>query len=102
MCLERWDIELRFRDVKTTMGLEKLNVKTPKIAQKALVMAMIGCNLIKSVSQEAANLKDVNIRHLSFKGALDEITSCGSNFRNRIKHRVIDRTPRKQIDDVAP
>ena len=86
--LERWDIELRFRDVKTTMGLEELNVKTPEMAQKALAMAMIGCNLIKSVSQEAAHLKDVNIRHISFKGALDEITSCCSNFRNRIKHRA--------------
>ena len=58
------------------------------MAQKALAMAMIGCNLIKSVSQEAANLKDANIRHISFKGALDEITSYCSNFRNRIKHRA--------------
>ncbi len=86
--LERWDIELRFRDVKTTMGLDELNVKTPEMAEKALIMAMIGCNLIKSVSQEAANLKDLNIRHISFKGALDEITSCCANFRNRLKHRI--------------
>lgn len=31
--LERWDIELRFRDVKTTMGFEELNVKTPEMAR---------------------------------------------------------------------
>lgn len=86
--LERWDIELRFRDVKTTMGLEELNVKTPEMAKKALAMAMIGCNLIKSVSQEAARLVDASNRHISFKGTQDEITSCCANFRNRIKHRL--------------
>lgn len=84
--LERWDIELRFRDVKTTMGFEELNVKTPEMAHKALAMAMIGCNLIKAVSQEAAILSDQSIRKISFKGTLDEITSNSSNFRNHFKH----------------
>lgn len=86
--LERWDVELRFRDIKTTMGFEDLNVKTPQMAQKALAMAMIGCNLIKAVSQEAADLKGANIRHVSFKGALDEITSGSANFRGRTRHRI--------------
>lgn len=86
--LERWDIELRFRDVKTTMGFEELNVKTPEMARKALAMAMIGCNLIKSVSQEAADLAGESIRHISFKGALDEITSNSPNFRNRTSQPI--------------
>jgi len=81
--LERWDIELRFRDVKTTMGFEALNVKTPEMAHKALAMAMIGCNLIKTVSQEAASLAGKSIRNISFKGALDEINSNSPNFRSR-------------------
>ncbi len=58
------------------------------MAQKALAMAMIGCNLIKAVSQEAADLKGANIRHVSFKGALDEITSGSANFRGRTRHRI--------------
>lgn len=86
--LERWDIELRFRDIKTTMGFEELNVKTPAMAQKSLYMAMIGFNLIKSVSQEAADLTNVNIRSISFKGALDEVNSYCVNFRNHRRHRV--------------
>jgi len=84
--LERWDIELRFRDVKTTMKFEALNVKTPEMSHKSLTMAMIGFNLIKSVSQEAASLEDLNIRHISFKGALDEISSHSSNFRAHVKN----------------
>ena len=68
---------------QTIDEFEELNVKTPEMARKALAMAMIGCNLIKSVSQEAADLADESIRHISFKGALDEITSNSPNFRNR-------------------
>lgn len=86
--LERWDIELRFRDIKTTMGFEELNVKTPEMARKSLSMAMIGFNLVKAVSQEAADLNNETIRHISFKGALDEIISYSVNFRNRGEHRV--------------
>ena len=84
--LERWDIELRFRDVKTTMGFEELNVKTPEMAQKSLAMAMIGCNIIKAVSQESARLRGSSIREISFKGTLDEIMSNSPNFRNHSRN----------------
>ena len=84
--LERWDIELRFRDIKTTMGFEALNVKTPQMAHKSITMAMIGCNLIKAISQEAALDEGIGIRNLSFKGVLDEVVSNAANFRDRIQH----------------
>ena len=86
--LERWDIELRFRDVKTTMQFEALNVKTPEMAKKSLTMAMIGFNLIKAVSQEAAIEGDENIRYISFKGALDEIVSFSANLRAHGQHQI--------------
>ena len=81
--LERWDIELRFRDIKTTMGFEALKVKTPEMARKSITMAVIGCNLIKAISQEAALDEGVGIRNISFKGVLDEVTSNAANFRLR-------------------
>jgi hypothetical protein len=86
--LERWDIELRFRDVKTTMQFEELHVRTPEMAKKSLAMAVIGFNLIKAVSQEAAIEKGENIRHISVKGALDEIVSFSSNLRAHAQHRI--------------
>ena len=30
----RWDIELKLRDLKTTLGLEMLGVRTPEMARK--------------------------------------------------------------------
>jgi len=84
--LERWDIELRFRDIKTTMGFEALNVKTPEMAQKSIIMAVIGCNLIKAISQEAALDEGIEIRKISFQGVLDEVVSNAANFRSRVMH----------------
>ena len=77
----RWDIELRLRDVKTTMNMEALNVKTPDMAKKSLAMALLGFNLIKAVSQEASQVEGVELRLVSFKGVLDWVKSTTSLFQ---------------------
>jgi len=76
----RWDIELRIRDVKTTMKMEALNVKTPEMAKKALAMALLGYNLVKAVSQEAGQRQGVDAKTLSFKGVLDWINETTNLF----------------------
>ena len=68
------------------MGFEALNVKTPQMAHKSIIMARIGCNLIKAISQEAALDEGIGIRNVSFKGVLDEVVSNAANFRDRIQH----------------
>jgi len=100
--LERWDIELRFRDIKTTMGFEALNVKTPQMAHKSITMAMIGCNLIKALSQEADWNCEAGIRNVSFQGVLDEIVSNAANFRFRVTHhhkRKVDESHERSKSD---
>jgi len=71
----RWDIELRLRDVKTTMGMEALEVKSPEMAEKAMAMALLSFNLIKGVTQEV----------ISFKGVLDWVNSSQSLFKELAK-----------------
>jgi len=56
---ERWEIELRFRDIKTTLEMEKLAVKTPEMAHKTLWIMMIAYNLVRSQMQEAAHMAKV-------------------------------------------
>jgi len=82
---QRWDIELRLRDVKTTLGMERLRVKTPETAHKTLEMTIIGCNLIKATCQEAAHASGHNIRLFSFKGALDTVVASTYRYRGRQK-----------------
>jgi hypothetical protein len=78
---ERWEIELRFRDIKTTLGMEKLAVKTPEMAHKTLWIMMIAYNLVRSQMQEAAHMAKVTVWKPSFKAILDYITSCHESLR---------------------
>ena len=36
--VHRWEIEVRFRDIKTTLGIELLRTKTPEMIEKELLM----------------------------------------------------------------
>jgi hypothetical protein len=83
---QRWDIELRLRDVKTTLELDHLRVKTPENARKTLKMALIAYNLIKSSCQEAAHSVGKDLRLMSFKGALDTIVANTARYLRRQKH----------------
>lgn len=78
---ERWEIELRLRDIKTTLGMEKLAVKTPGMAHKTLWVMMIGYNLVRSQMQKAADTAKIKVWQPSFKAILDVITSCHEALR---------------------
>ena len=67
----RWNIELRYREIKTTMGAEVLRCKSPAMIEKELCMNAIGYNLIRCVMQEAAQRHHVELGRMSFKGSLD-------------------------------
>lgn len=83
---QRWDIELRLRDVKTTLGMDHMRVKTPATARKTLRMALIAYNLIKASCQEAGHRAGKDLRSMSFKGALDTIVANTSRYLRRQKH----------------
>lgn len=80
---QRWDIELRLRDVKSTLQMEHLRVKTPENARKTLRMALIAYNLVKSSCQQAAQEAGRDLRLMSFKGALDTIVANTARYLRR-------------------
>ena len=69
----RWDIELCFDDIKTTMGMEFIRAKSPEMAQKMIQMYAIAYNLIRITINKAAKLKSKASHRISFKGAIDSI-----------------------------
>ncbi|MBK1884834.1 IS4 family transposase, partial [Luteolibacter pohnpeiensis] len=77
----RWDIELKLRDFKTTLGMERFAVKTPDMAHKTLWMSIIAFNLIRSLMQRAATVDAIPVWHISFKGVLDLVTASHEGFR---------------------
>jgi len=69
----RWSLELCFRDLKTTMGMERLRCKSPAMAQKELLTYLIAHNLVRCVMAEAAALYCVQLELISFKGSVDAL-----------------------------
>jgi len=71
--LQRWSIELFFRDIKTMLKMEHLRCKSPEMVQKELFMHLIGYNLIRAVMVETVRKHDVPLERLSFKGSVDSV-----------------------------
>jgi len=69
----RWRIERWFRNLKTSMGMELLRGKSPKLAHKELEMFFIAYNLIRALMVAAGTLYDVPLERLSFKGTVDSV-----------------------------
>jgi len=64
---DRWHVELDFRNIKTTLGMETLSCKSPKMAEKEMWVYLLAYNLIRLLMAQSALLADVLPRELSFK-----------------------------------
>lgn len=83
----RWDIEVKLRDLKTTLRMERFEVRSPEMARKTLLMVMIASNLVRSMVQHAAVHEGLPVAALSFKGSLDLLHAWRSRYRGRHHHR---------------
>jgi hypothetical protein len=70
---QRWDVELFFRDIKTTMGMDILRCKTPDMVRKEILMHLIAYNCIRCLMYEAARAQDVAVRRVSYKGSVQAL-----------------------------
>ena len=71
--LRRWKVELFFRDIKTTLGLDVLRCLTPDLIEKEICMHAIAYNLVRALMLEAALTHGVDLERLSFKGTVDTL-----------------------------
>jgi hypothetical protein len=71
--LERWSVELHFREIKIVLALDILRCLTPLMIEKELLLHLIAYNLVRSLMQHAAIGHCVELRRLSFKGTLDSL-----------------------------
>jgi Transposase DDE domain len=68
--LSRWRIEVNFRHMKTTMGMEVMHCKTVEGVIKELCMFAIAYNLVRLVMLDASRLQQVPLERISFVDAL--------------------------------
>lgn len=64
---DRWHVELDLRNIKTTLGMERLSCRTPAMAVKEIWVYLLAYNLIRLMMAQAALRSDHLPRQLSFK-----------------------------------
>ncbi len=105
----RWRIELWFRDIKTSMGMETLRCKSPEMVHKELEMFFIAYNFIRCLMAEAGATYEVPMERLSFKGTVDSVrqfsvaiaqTRCPKKQKQLIAH-LLEIIARDQVPDRA-
>jgi hypothetical protein len=72
---DRWLIELRFRDIKTTMGMDVLRGKSADIVRKEIYMHLLAYNLIRCLMWQAAAKHNCPLHRLSFAGTVDRLNT---------------------------
>ena len=73
----RWQVELSFRQIKTALGMNHLEVRSPRMIERALAMHLLAYQLIRGLVQEAALTWDVPLERISFQGAVDAARHFG-------------------------
>jgi Transposase DDE domain len=71
--LERWNIELDLRSIKSVMQMDVLRCETPAMVEKEIWMHLLAYNLIRGLMASAAAAHGKEPRRLSFKGALQAL-----------------------------
>jgi hypothetical protein len=83
----RWAVELCFRDIKLTLGMDVLRCKSPALVRKEIVMHALAYNLIRALMQDIAHSYQVPAQGLSFKGTMDALRQWRELFEN-VKSQV--------------
>ena len=88
----RWQIELWFRDLKTSMGMNVLRCQSPKMIHKELEMFFIAYNLIRCLMLQASKDYQVELHRLSFQGTVDatrQFAAALAQARSRKKQKAL-------------
>jgi Transposase DDE domain/Insertion element 4 transposase N-terminal len=82
----RWAVELFFRDIKITLGMDILRCQTPAMVEKEMVMHALAYNLIRALMQDIAHSYQIELSRLSFKGTVDALRQWRELFEGGKTH----------------
>ena len=81
----RWHVELDLRNIKTTLGMERLSCQTPAMAIKEIWVYLLAYNLIRLMMAQAALFAHRLPRELSFKHTV-QMCSAWTQHGNSFEH----------------
>ena len=98
----RWAVELFFRDIKQTLGMDVLRCQTPAMVAKEIVMHALAYNLIRVLMRDIAQSHDLSVSRLSFKGTVDALRQWQELFEGgRVHRRRVHQLRQKFYETVA-
>ncbi len=105
--MERWGVELHFRQIKIMLGMDILRCQSPLMIEREVSMHMIAYNMVRTLMQQAAVRHRVDLSRLSFKGSLDTLRHFAPQIdaarRDRTtRTRLIDEMLRLIAEDIVP
>lgn len=90
---QRWDVELFFRDIKTTMGMDVLRCRTPALVMKEILMYFIAYNAVRRLIVDAANAIECAPRRISFKASIQALRQ----WEPQLHRRAADDSERRRL-----
>ena len=72
---DRWTVELRLRDIKTTMQMDVLRGKSSDIVRKEILMHLLAYNLIRALMWQAAEKHGRPLHRISFAGTVEHLNA---------------------------
>lgn len=97
----RWDMELCFRDLKTSMGMEELRCRTPAMVHRELLAFLVAHNFMRCLIAQAASAHHVCRSRISFKGTVDATRSFYQAMRLARSRRHANRLYRRLLEILA-
>jgi hypothetical protein len=104
---ERWHVELDIRSIKSTLGMDALRCLTPFMVEKEIWATVLGYNLVRKVSSQAALAQELHPRQISFKGTLQAVReswvnmthACGSEFGRGLAEALLVAIGKEEVGD---
>ena len=101
----RWHVELDLRNIKTTLGMEHLSCQTPAMVEKEIWVYVLAYNVIRLMMADAARLKNLLPRQLSFKHTVQLWTAWhgrGGDLEGREKYcQLLTLIAQKRVGNRA-
>ena len=84
----RWNIEVDWRTIKVTMGMDVLRCRSPQMVEKEIAVYLLAYNLVRWAMASAALLAEILPRCLSFTGAKRVLLAFGEHLRHCGRRRL--------------
>jgi hypothetical protein len=98
---KRWQVELWFRDIKTSMGMEVLRCQSPEMIHKELEMFFIAYNLVRCLMIQASQEYEVQLQRLSFKGTIEGVRQFSIAIAQARSHKKQKELINKLLQTIA-